>query len=194
MTALASGPAAAAGPTPYDKNLVKNPGAEAGGPGANVPSWETDTDFAAVAYGSAGAPTKKQGKDIDGGKQLFSTGPYSVNFDACGSATQFITIEKRDRDIDTGKVRVTLEAYLGTKTKADSATVTLQFRDGNNHQIGSKQLTLGPVGTKLKLVLDSASSIVPAKTREFRVQLLGDPVEQTCDAFFDNVSVIIEPK
>ncbi len=187
---LAAAPASAA--TAYGENLLKNPGAESGSPGAVVPRWETDTDFKVVPYGSTGVPSKKQGKAIDGGEQLFSTGPYSVNFDACGSGLQFITITRRNKDIDSGKVKITLSGYLGTKSISDSATVTVQFRDGNNHQIGSRQLTIGPVSTAGKLLEDSASRKVPAGTRILRVQLLGNTVEQTCDAFFDNLSVVLE--
>jgi hypothetical protein len=188
--ALPAGPASAA--TAYGENLLKNPGAESGAPGALVPRWETDTDFTVVPYGSPGVPSLKQGKSIDGGRQLFSTGPYSMDFDACGLGIQFIKIKQRDKDIDSGKVRVTLQGYLGTKSISDQATVTIQFRDGNNHQVGSKQLTIGPVSTAGKLLEDTASRTVPDGTRILRVQLLGNPVEQTCDAFFDNLSVVLE--
>ncbi len=188
--ALAATPASAA--TAYGENLLKNPGAESGDPGTVVPRWETDTDFTVVPYGSPGVPSRKQAKSIDGGEQLFSTGPYSMNFDACGLGLQFIRIKQRDKDIDSGKVRVTLQGYLGTKSISDQATVTIQFRDGNNHQVGSKQLTIGPVSTAGKLLEDTASRTVPDGTRILRVQLLGNPVEQTCDAFFDNLSVVLE--
>jgi hypothetical protein len=188
--ALAAAPASAA--TEYGKNLLKNPGAESGDPGPSVPRWETDTDFKVVPYGSSGVPSKKDSKSIDGGKQLFSTGPYSPNFDACGTGIQYIKIKQRDKDIDGGKVKITLRGYLGTKSISDSATVAIQFRDGNNHQVGSKQLTIGPVSTAGKLLEDFASRKVPVGTRILRVQLLGNPVEQTCDAFFDNLSVMLE--
>ena len=188
--ALVATPASAA--TAYGENLLKNPGAESGDPGALVPRWETDTDFTVVPYGSPGVPSKKQAKAIAGGQQLFSTGPYSEAFDACGLGMQFIRIRQRDQDIDSGKVRVTLQGYLGTKLVSDTATVTIQFRDGNNHQVGSKQLTIGPVSTAGKLVEDAAARTVPVGTRILRVQLLGNPVEQRCDAFFDNLSVVLD--
>ena len=187
---LATAPASAA--TAYGENLLKNPGAESGDPGASVPRWETDTDFTVVSYGARGVPSTKQGKAIDGGAQLFSTGPYSMNFDACGSGLQYIKIKQRNKDIDGGRVRVTLQGFLGTKATSDTATVTVQFRDANNHQVGSKQLTIGPVSTAGKLLEDTASRTVPEGTRILRVQLLGNTVEQTCDAFFDNLSVVLE--
>jgi hypothetical protein len=184
--------APASAQTAYDKNLLKNPGAENGSPGASVPRWETDTGFEAVPYGSPGVPSEKQGASIEGGEQLFSTGPYSENFDACGSGLQYITISGRNKDIDNGKVRISIHGYLGTKSITDSATVAVQFRDKNNHQVGSRQLTLGPVSTKGKLLEDSAARKVPEGTRILRVQLLGNVAEQTCDAFFDNLSVVLE--
>jgi hypothetical protein len=187
---FAAAPASAQ--TAYEKNLLRNPGAESGDPGAVVPRWDTDTDFTVIPYGSSGAPSKKQSKSIDGGKQLFSTGPYSMNFDACGTGIQYIKIKQRDKDIDNGKVKITLSGFLGTKSISDSATVTVQFRDGNNHQVGSKLLTIGPVSTAGTLLEDFASRKVPTGTRILRVQLLGNPVEQTCDAFFDNLSVVLE--
>ena len=49
----------------------------------------------------------------------------------------------------------------------------------------------GPVCTNRTLVGRSASKRIPARTRQFRVQLLGDPNEAACDAFFDLVNVQI---
>ncbi len=188
VTALGTAPATAA--TPFGKNLVKNPGAEAGGTGTNVPDWEIDPDFSVGAYGGTGLPSKKQGKNVDGGKQLFSTGPYIVNFDTCGSARQPIKLKKISGDIDSGSVSVTVSAAMGTKTKDDKASVILQFRDGNNHQVGSN-LVLN-ASTKSKMVIKSKSKVVPRKTRAINVLLQGSVLNATCDAFFDNVSVVLD--
>lgn len=189
-TAMSSGSAAAAAATPFGENLVKNPGAEAGGVGTNVPNWEISPDFAVGAYGGAGMPSKKQGNAIGGEKQLFSTGPYVVNFDTCGSALQFIKLKNVSGPIDSGNVRVTVSGFLGTKTKADTAYVSLQFRDGNNEQIGAN-LDIS-ASTKGKMSSKTKSKAVPKGTRILRVQLQGDLLAQTCDAFFDNVSVILD--
>jgi hypothetical protein len=187
-TVSISEPAAAA--TPFGKNLVRNPGAEAGGTGTNVPDWEIDPDFSVGAYGGSGLPSKKQGQSVDGEKQLFSTGPYVTNFDTCGGARQTIKLKKITGDIDSGGVRVTVRAAMGTKAKSDTAFVILQFRDGNNHQVGSN-LSIS-ASTKGKMVEKSKSQSVPSGTRAINVLLQGDLLEQTCDAFFDNVSVVLD--
>src|SRR5829696_88892 len=108
---VAVAPASAA--TPLATNLVKNPGAQAGTLGT-VPSWTTDHAFTTRAYGSSGMPSKAHGNSFGGGTRLFSTGPYDVNFDGCGSAIQFISITGRGGAIDDGDLKVTLRARLGS--------------------------------------------------------------------------------
>lgn len=180
---FASGPAAA-GSTPLGKNLVKNPGAESGGTGTNVPNWEISPDFSVGAYGDPGLPSTKQSKAVDGGSQLFSTGAYVFNFDTCGSALQTIKLKGVDG------AGLTLKAAMGTETKADTAYVSLQFRDGNNHQIGPNvELS---ASTKAKMVQKTKTATVPNGARSIRLLLQGDLIAQTCDAFFDNVSVVLD--
>ena len=190
---VSSGPAAAVGTTPYGHNLVRNGGAENGSPGTTIPGgWEFDGNFAVVSYGDGGVPPVSQSHAFGGGRQLFATGSYDGTTDTCGSATQFIHIQGRGGAIDTGHVRVALKARLGTELHGtDTATVTLQFRDGNNEQVTQSQLKLGPVSTTETMSAGSASRTVPRKTREFRVQLLGSQTDPVCDAFFDKVSVVI---
>ncbi len=188
VIAMACEPAAAA--TPLGKNLVKNPGAEAGATGTSVPDWEIEPDFSVVPYGEPGVPSEKQGKRVDGESQLFSTGEYILNFDTCGSARQSIKLKKISDDIDSGSVRVTVSAAMGTEEKSATAFVILQFRDSNNHQVGSN-LSLS-ASTSGKMVKKSKSKTVPAGTRAINVLLQGDLLNQTCDGFFDNVSVILE--
>ena len=72
-----------------------------------------------------------------------------------------------------------------------TARVTVQFRDGDNEQVIGSQLTLGPVSTTKILVSRTKSQIIPATTRRLRVQLHGDQVTPTCEAFFDLVKVTI---
>lgn len=189
---LASGSAFAAGATPFGKNLVKNPGAEAGGTGTNVPNWEIDTGFSVEAYGTPGLPSKKQGKNIDGDKQLFSTGPYDFTFDTCPGARQSIKLKGIFDAIDAGNVQLTLSAALGTENKSDTAIVIVQFRDGNNHQVGPN-LEIS-ASTAAKMTEKTRSNVVPKKTRAVNVLLQGDVIAQTCNAFFDNVSVVLQER
>jgi hypothetical protein len=188
VAALGAAPASAA--TPFGKNLVKNSGAESGSPGIDVPNWEIDPDFSVGAYGGLDMPSKKQGKAVDGEKQLFATGPYVVNFDTCGGARQAIKLKGITSQIDSGGVSITLSAAMGTKTKEDTAFVIVQFRDSNNHQVGSN-LSIN-ASTKAKMVEKLKKATVPKKTRAINVLLQGDLLEGTCDAFFDNVSVVLD--
>jgi len=182
---VAVAPAAAA--TPLGTNLVKNPGAQSGSLGSAT-SWDTDLAFSSRKYGDPGMPSKAHGNSFGGGTRLFSTGPYDENFDGCGSATQFINITGRGGAIDNGNLKVTLKARLGTLSTQSSAQVTLQFRDSNNHQVGN-QVKVGPVSTNKTLVSRSASRRIPDGARTFRVQILGNPSDQTCDAVIDLVNV-----
>jgi hypothetical protein len=189
---LATGPVSAGTPTPYNANLVRNPGAQAGIPGTSVPRWEEDDGFEVIRYGDPGAPSKAHGDSFTGGTQLFSTGEYDTTFDLCPDALQFITISGRNRAIDAGNVRLRLKARLGTADPSHVASVTLQFRDGNNHAIGSL-MTLGPVSTSNTLVARSRSRIVPRKARILRVQLQGGLEAPDCKAYFDKIDVRIVP-
>ena len=189
---VAVGPASAAAATPYGKNLVRNGGAEKGSPGTTVPGWEVDGFFSVVRYGSLGAPTKSYGSAIRGGRQLFSSGPYDETLDTCGSATQFIRIRGRNGAIDHGHVKVRLKARLGTAAPGDtSASVTLQFRDGDNEQVVSNQLVLGPISTDQTLPVMSKARKLPPTTRRLRVQLVGDPTFGLCNGLFDKVTVVL---
>ena len=192
LTALvAPAPADAAGTTALGTNLVKNGSAENGSPGTSVPGgWDIGGNFSVVSYGDPGVPSKSQSHS--GGAQLFSSGAYDTTFDECGSATQFIHINGRGSAIDGGHIRVTLKARIGTQSQGtETATVTLQFRDANNEQVTSQQPTLGPLSTTRTLSSRSVSQKVPRRTREFRVQLLGSQTDPVCNAFFDNLSVVI---
>jgi hypothetical protein len=138
-------------------------------------------------------PTKAHGNSFGGGTRLFSTGDYSVALDACGSALQSIAIKGRGGAIDSGDVRVTLKGRLGTENPMATATVSLQFRDADNHQVGSRQLKLGPVSTDRTLVSRTASRVAPRGTRILVVRLQGSTTEPTCSALFDNLVVRISP-
>src|SRR4051812_10082267 len=79
-TALAAAPASAVTPTPFDKNLLRNRGAEEGA-GTNgysqvdIPRWRSENNtFTVVRYGAPGFPTRAEAQRIHGGRKFFSCG------------------------------------------------------------------------------------------------------------------------
>jgi|NGEPerStandDraft_6_1074524.scaffolds.fasta_scaffold122936_1 hypothetical protein len=200
MTAL---PAEAATASPYNTNLVKNPGAEQGPAssdgqsGVAIPGWEPFGNFTVVAYGTAGGfPTAHEGARISGLHKFFTTGAYDTIYGECDSAVQFITIGGHNSAIDSGHVKVVLSARIGTYgSQPDTAHVTLSFRDGNNEQLTTAQsgsLALTPVSaTKGVFKLETASKVLPSKARILRITLSADRTVGYCDAYFDNISIKI---
>ena len=202
---VAAVPVDAATATPYNSNLIKNPGAEQGGAsndgnsGISIPGWEPFGNFTVVAYGSPGGfPTRAEGARIGGQRQFFTTGAYDRIYGQCDTANQFITIRGRNSAIDGGHVKLVLTARMGTySTQPDTAHVTLSFRDGNNEQLttpNSGSLALKPVSrTNGTFKLVSASRVLPQKARILRVTLSASNTQGYCDAYFDNISVKLVP-
>ncbi len=202
MTAL---PVEAATVSPYNTNLVKNPGAEQGGAssdgqsGVAIPGWEPFGNFTVVAYGTAGGfPTSGEGTRINGLHKFFTTGAFDTINGECDSAIQFITIRGHNSAIDSGHVKVVLSARIGTyDSQTDTAHVTLSFRDGNNEQLTtphSGSIALTPVSkTGGTFKLETASKVLPSKARILRLTLSADKTQGYCDAYFDNISIKIVP-
>ena len=197
---LASIPTAAAAATPpltaLDANLLRNPGAEAG-VGTNgyqsvaIPGWTKTSAFTVVRYGAPGFPTNAEASRVHGGK-----------FFACGSAvpsayaSQSIGLRGRQTIIDFGHVRVTLSALLASYgSQSDYASLILFFRDGAGNLIGS---STGPAvsATDSLFIHKSTSAVAPAGTRTIQVRLAGargdgNGDQSYCDAYFDNVSLVL---
>ena len=199
---LLSAVPASAAPTPFNTNLVKNPGAEAGNAGANgtdvvpIPKWTNDNgngNFTVVKYGTAGGyPTAAEGQRISGGQQFFAAG-LGFTHNTCSQLMQRVAIVGRGSLIDSNQVRVQLDAWIATfASQVDSGTVTFDFANANEGFITRE--TLGPV-TKTNGVFQhkSTSRIVPEHTRFIFITLrsLGEHQGAECDAYFDKLSVKI---
>ncbi len=184
--------------TPLGKNLVKNPGAEAGigGNGYTVlaiPNWHTDAgyDFTAAKYGSPGGfPTKAESTRIGGGTNFFTCGNGPGN-----ELRQTMRILGRNNPIDAGLIYYTFKARVATYgTQTDAGYLQLVgFTDSTlNTQTFNKvsQMVTGTNGRfrTLKMV-----DVMPANTRYLYLFLGGSRLEgDYCDAYFDNVSFVLK--
>ena len=195
--AVGASPTSAAGHTPFDTNLVKNPGAEAGaGTDGNhtvlIPNWVTGgSAFTVVRYGAAGFPTKGESARIHGGSKFFSCGQDTVS----DAGSQTIALNGRTTLIANGHVKVKLSARIaGYDSQLDEGLVLLLFyQDGQ--EIGSIQT--GAVSASDSLfVLKRASGVVPPGTNSMKVELYGQSDTSNggtyCDAYFDNISVVLK--
>jgi hypothetical protein len=216
---VAAAPAQAGSTTPYNKNLVANPGAEDGDASATgysavtIPGWTAVGTPTVIAYGMARqypSPLEIEFPALPnfGGQQFFASGPAGQNpqpsaaHDAvrrrCGILSQTITINGRDAAIDAGLVRVVLKAYVATRGRQpDTAHVSLVFRDALGRVLTTRNS--GPLAapsiteTRDHFRLVSASRIVPRSTRMVRVTLSASNAVGYCDAYFDNIRVTLAP-
>jgi hypothetical protein len=192
---LSAGTVGAVTVTPFNTNLVKNPGAEAGvatsdGLGVPIPGWETisDSNFTVVKYGELGGPSKAQSNAINGGRKFFFAGKYDAVYGQCDDAIQNIKLNGRNAQIDGRHVKVTLSAWLDSLNSDDLARVTLTFGDDTNNVIS--RIRVGAQGPTAQFVHRSVSVTVPAHTRQVTVRMYdAGSTTDYCDAFFDKISV-----
>jgi len=184
--------------TPFNANLVKNPGAEAGSNsndgsvGVPIPHWEgiSDSHFTVVPYGATNFPTKAEGNRIGGGKQFFTAGTYDTVYGECDDVSQSIFLTGLNSKIDGHHVKVVLSAWVATfDSQTDNAIVRMTIGDDSNNFLGTLKLPT-QTATNGKFKHLTASKVLPAKTRELTVKLQ-ETVHQGnfCDAYFDNISV-----
>ena len=193
-------PAAAVTRTPYNMNLVKNPSFEAGSATGGyrwiaVPYWQTYGKMTVVKYGAPnGFPTLAEGARISGGKKFFTMGTPPDGSTTCFAvALQTIKIRGRAAAIDAGKVYVDFQAYLGTyDSQPDTAIAELFFYDsaGNFVADGFKFSATQTDGHMLRNI---GRRVVPSGTRLARIRLMSKNTQGYCDAYFDRVSVVLNP-
>jgi hypothetical protein len=184
--------------TPFNTNLVKNPGAEAGSSTSDgtvavpIPHWEgiSDSHFTVVTYGGPNFPTKAEGNRINGGKQFFTAGVYNTVFGECDDVSQSIFLTGINSKIDGHHVKVVLSAWVATfDGQTDNAIVRMTIGDDSNNFLGTLKLPTQSATNNTFHKL-TASKVLPAHTRELTVKLQ-ETVHQGsfCDAYFDNISV-----
>jgi hypothetical protein len=190
-------PLEAAAATPYGVNMVQNAGAESG-----LRHWETfpDGDFRTHAYGAPGLgfPSKATAQKIGGGAHFFYAGPYDNAFGTCGDANQAWTLKGIGGAIDGGHVKVTLKGYAGTNGAADlNAHLDLYFRNADNHSVALNGITRTASSTNEQYQRIKSSKVLPRQTRILRIHLWadGDATVSSgdCQAFWDNLSVVLSP-
>ncbi|HYI23382.1 MAG TPA: hypothetical protein VEX62_12205 [Candidatus Limnocylindrales bacterium] len=194
--AFAAGPAASVTRTPYNTNLVKNPGFEAGAATSGyqpvaVPNWSTYGNMTVVKYGAPdGFPTLAEGARISGGKKFFTFGtPPGASTTCFVPSIQTFTIRGRGAAIDAGRVQIDFQAYLGTyDSQPDTAVAELYFYDSTgNAATGGFKFTA--TQTDGRMLLNTGRRLVPSGMRIVRIRLMSTDTQGYCDAYFDRISV-----
>lgn len=194
--AFSVSPAAALTKTPLGVNLVKNAGFEAtvGGNGytINYPTkWDSSQgNWTVVKYGSTGFPTVAESNRIGGGKNFASCGPST----ASSILFQEITILGRNSAIDAELLYIRVRVRLATyDSQDDNAQLHVNVYNGNDQQLTSFN-TPAKTHTNGQFVLAKFSHVLPAGARSLIVVLEAHRVggaTDYCDAYFDNVSVVL---
>jgi hypothetical protein len=195
--AFSAAPAAALTTTPYDVNLVKNPGFEAGYATTGyswiaVPNWQTYGNMTVVRYGAAGFPSLAEGARIAGGNKFFTMGTPPNGSSACQAvALQSIPIRGRAAAIDAGMVDLDFRAYLGTyDAQTDTAVVIVRFE---KYDYPSSEVSYSKTKTDSWMLRVGGTTRIPYRTRSITIYLASKNTQGYCDAYFDRISVVINP-
>jgi len=180
------------------RNLIANPGAEAGkGADADVivkvPDWKQTGAFTAAQYAwdadlstTTPGPTKRGKNYFYGGRSaLLSTG------------TQVITVGTGG--ISSGRVSYVLSAWLGGYSdQPDNARLIVTFESSAGMAL--KMTTIGPVTVAQRhdvsgLFLRQGTGKVPAETQKVKVELVMTLLEGgDNDGLADNLSLVFSYK
>lgn len=161
-----------------NRNLLVNPGAEAGptaasgsGIAADIPGWTRTTSSSVERYDPRGSfPSAMPGPPNRGAGLFTAGGDSDVSF-----GVQNVDVSAAAAQIDSGSVRYSASAWLGGyASRGGSTHLTVEFRDWNDSKLGA--VSLGPVtsadrGGEARLLARSYDGIVPPGTRQVRVEL-----------------------
>jgi hypothetical protein len=181
------------------KNLIKNPGAEAGsgssdGSVVDVPNWEP-TGATSVKYGATGGfPGMNTPGPAKRGKNFFGGGPYAA--ENVESQVQTVQLGSYAVAIDAGRVKFTLDAWLGGyASDGDNATVYLTFYTASHQYLSGA--VIGPVThqqrhDQTKLMSKTGKGPVPKTARSVMVdvEFVGTNGGYN-NAYADNLSLIL---
>lgn len=199
-------PASATSTSTNTKNLILNPGAEAGagsstGAVVPVPDW-TDTtgaSFTAVKYGATGEgfPTASSIGPKNRGANFFAGGPNDPNDSIV--AVQTVNLSAYASAIKGGHVEAKILGWLGgSGTRTDEAFVEVDFKNSKGFLTGTS-LTLGPVteserGGVTEFLKEGDSEFLPKNARSAYVQLsfTRENGQTYNDAFIDDVSLVLK--
>ncbi len=190
--AISAAPIAAASPTPYNTNLVRNSGFELGSASddgsspVTIPYWSTTANTTVVAFGTPGFPSKREGRLIHGRHQFLTLGEPDAG-GGCGQALQTVVLRSRDAQIDAGAIRVWFKARVGTSaSEPDDAQLSYRFLPSASGETMDTTWTTG--GT---LDFTAGSQILPPGTRSIEIALHADDTDGSCAAYFDKVKLIL---
>jgi hypothetical protein len=183
--------------TPWNTNLIKNPGAQSGPASSDgyqvvgIPRWVAHNNFTVVRYGELDFPTVAEGQRIGGGTQFFAAG-LATGSGECGLVQQWIQIKGRNAAIDAGRVRITIGGYVASYgNQVDPALIEAVMATSYDPMAGFAALATDEVwGTNSVFRKVQASRILPAGTRWIKFGLVGVSHEGGyCDAYFDKISM-----
>ena len=170
-------------------DVLVNPGAEDGLPGAVPPGWSGT--FVAERYGDPSLPGLGAAAALDGGRAFFSAAAAPQ-----ADLLQRIDLSAAARAIDSGGAGASLRGLLGGYgADADAITVTAAFRDPEGAVLG--RLQLGPVapaerGNATNLLLRTAAGAIPPRTRAIDVTLHGERrAGAYTDAYADRLALVL---
>lgn len=203
----AAGASAATPGKALSKNLLANPGAEAGpttpdsatAPAA-LPGWTTTGGFHAVGYNGyrwAPAPgdrTKGSGSKLFVG--CLAPPGQTVNV---GTATQEVSLARWAKAIDRNELAVSLSAELGGYDGTINRAVgQLVFLGDAGTPVGRKVRLVGPTYIQRQGVTRvekrTATAPIPVRARRARVTLTGSRAGTGPCGFLDNISLTVERK
>lgn len=197
-TALATGAMMMAVAGPADAtlvlgtNLVANGNAEAGSPGASIPSFTGNIGgMVVVPYGASGFPTSTDPGPSNRGSQFFAGGERS----RFSYIQQTVSVANGAAAIDAGIIAFTLSAFLGGfGAQDDYTTFQVYFRDAANAPLGKSTL-YGPDaagrGNQTGLLARSATGSIPVGTRSLLFELDATRLDGTSnEGYADNLSFV----
>lgn len=187
------------------KNLLKNPGAEAGPASPDdaqsvlpVPAWETTGGFFTAAYsGFRWAPDPKDRTKGAGAK--FFVGCFAAPGETVnrGTATQVVSLARWAKAIDRKGVQLALSAELGGYDGTENlATVSATFLDAAGKRVGKAIGLRGPTYVQRQGVTRveprAKTGAVPIGARSVKVTLTGSRTGSGPCGFVDNVSAVLQ--
>jgi hypothetical protein len=141
--------AAVAAPPTLGKNLIQNPGAEAGAGATSSsqivapPRWTAVGNITAVVYGSPGFPNADTPGPEKRGVNFFAGGPTNTQ----SSIEQRVNVRALADQINTGNIGYGLSGYFGgNSTENDNVGATITFAALDGTVLGTDEL-LGVLAT-----------------------------------------------
>lgn len=164
-----------------------------------VPGWKTTGNFTIVEYDAAGFPDHGTPGPDDRGRNFFAGG-NTTNQTIASSATQDVNVSSLAADIDAGRVKYDLSAWLGGwKKEDDEIEMRIAFLKATTAKTDGWLIAHGPDaddrGGLTAFALRSMRGTVPSGTRTIRVALFTRYRQgRYIDGYADDVSLTLSSK